>query len=90
MKPRNVIILTLVIILLLSSWAIALAQPSRHGEAISYKVETGIVDGNGYRLMNFTWQISGALRGEGYFMPDPASAATGSGCCCTFLPCITR
>jgi hypothetical protein len=90
MKPRIVIILTLVVILLLASWAVAWAQTSRPGEAPSYKVETGLVNGKGYQLTNFTWQISGALRGEGYIIPDPASAATGSGCCCTFLPCTIR
>ena len=90
MKPRIVIILTLVVILLLASWAIARAQTSRPGEAPSYKVETGLVNGKGYQLTNFNWQISGALRGEGDLIPDPASPATGSGCCCTFLPCTRR
>jgi hypothetical protein len=91
MKPRTVVILALVVILLLASWAIASARTSPNGEVNSYKVESGLVTGNGFQLLNLNWQVSGALRGEKYLMPDPAaSPSAASGCCCTYLPCVKR
>lgn len=89
MKPRIVLILALVVILLMASWAIALAQTNHHGEPIAYRVEMGSTSGKGYQLINLTWQVSGALRGAGYLMLDPAvPALRGSGCCCSYLPCV--
>ena len=89
MKTRIVVVVILVITLLLASWAIALARTSQHGDPISYQVETGSVTGKGYQLIYLTWQVNGALRGGGYSLLVPATPAlTGSGCCCTYLPCV--
>jgi hypothetical protein len=91
MKPRTVVVFALVVILLLASWVIAVARTSPNGDPGSYKVESGIVTGKGFQLLNLNWQVSGALRGETYLKPDPASASSiTSGCCCTFLPCVKR
>jgi hypothetical protein len=91
MKPRIVVILTLVVFLLLASGAIASAQTSRDRATFSYQVEVGVAAGKDYRLSNLTWQVSGAISGGEYRMLDPiSSTVAGSGCCCTFLPCLTR
>jgi hypothetical protein len=91
MKFHKVAILALIVILLLASWAIAWARPDKDGEPGAYQVAPGSVAGNGYQLHRLTWQVSGALRGEGYSMPNPVlSSSITSGCCCTFLPCLTR
>ena len=100
MKPRTVIILILVVILVLASWAVASAQTNRTEDPFTYQVERGSAAGNGYQLDNQTWQVSGALSGGGYLLADPAASAASaaeaaspsaeSGCCCTYLPCLTR
>jgi hypothetical protein len=80
MKPRIVVILTLVVILLLVSSAIASAQTSRNEAPFSYQIETGLAAGIGYRLSNLTWQISGGVSGDGYLLLDPETSAVTSGC----------
>lgn len=91
MKPRIVITFTIVVILLMASWALALGRTSQNGTSTSYTVDIGSVTGTGYQLNNLTWQISGVISGKGYFISDPsASAWTESGCCCTYMPCVIR
>ena len=37
------------------------------------------------------WRVSGTASGGGYRLSEAApSALTGSGCCCTYLPCVLR
>ncbi len=56
-----------------------------------YEVESGMASGDGYRLTTTTWQVSGTASGEGYRLLGPAaSELAGSGCCCTYLPCVMR
>jgi hypothetical protein len=56
-----------------------------------YQVEGGIISGGSYRLATTTWQVSGAASGQGYRLLGPAAPALhGSGCCCTYLPCVLR
>jgi hypothetical protein len=91
MKPRILIIFTLVVIMLLACWVIASAQTSRISAASVYQVDTKLVTGEGYRLTHLTWEVSGALSGDRYQMLDPAAPTlTGSGCCCTYAPCVLR
>jgi len=56
-----------------------------------YKVEGGIISGEGYRLTTANWQVSGTDSGEGYRLLGPAAPELrGSGCCCAYLPCVLR
>lgn len=91
MKTRSVIFLCLVGLLFLAGWALAVAQTSQHAQPGSYQVESTAAFGDGYQLHPITWQIKGAIRGERYRIQDLSSLTSqGSGCCCNFLPCVTR
>jgi len=68
----------------LRSTALAVAQP-----AGPYQVDSGTISGGGYRLTPATWQVSGVASGGSYRLVGPASPGpVGSGCCCTYLPCV--
>ena len=68
-----------------------LAGGARAQSTGPYQVEGSTIFGEGYRLATTAWQVSGALGGGGYRLLAPASVElTGSGCCCTFLPCVMR
>jgi hypothetical protein len=91
MKPRTMIVIALVAILLLASGAIALAKTIQEGDPISYQVETSLSTGQGYQLTHQAEQVSGTLSGGGYTLLIPASSiSAGSGCCCTYLPCLMK
>jgi len=58
----------------------------------------GFVGGN-YQLTSLplrpaqgnAWQVSGNASGGGYALTSPYEPALrGSGCCCTYLPCMLR
>jgi hypothetical protein len=59
-----------------------------------YQVEGGMISGEGYRLTTANWQVSGAASGGGYRLLATEGRAApelrGSGCCCTYLPCVLR
>lgn len=56
-----------------------------------YVVERGWSSGEGYRLLSVSWQVEGVTTGDGYSLMSPAAPALrGSGCCCTYLPCVGR
>jgi hypothetical protein len=56
-----------------------------------YQVAGGTISGGGYRLTTVNWQVSGTSSGGGYRLLGPAAPGlAGSGCCCTYLPCIQR
>jgi len=56
-----------------------------------YQVGGGLTSGGSYRLTTVEWQVSGAATGEGYRLVGPmAPGLAGSGCCCTYLPCVMR
>jgi len=91
MKTRIILVMVLVIILLLASAVIALARTSRYVDPVSYQVNTGSITGDGYQLTHFTWQESHATGGGSYSLLVPSlPAASGSGCCCSYLPCTFR
>jgi hypothetical protein len=70
----------------LRSTALAVAQP-----AGPYQVAGGTMSGGYYRLTTANWQVSGTAGGGGYRLVGPAaSEQAGSGCCCTYLPCVMR
>jgi hypothetical protein len=49
-------------------------------------VEQGSISGGEYRLIRHVWQISGYVSGGAYRLAGPS--LQGSGCCCTYLPCV--
>lgn len=54
-----------------------------------YRVEAGSVAGEGYQLSSQAWQITGAARGGTYRLSIALEPSLrGSGCCCTYLPCV--
>lgn len=67
------------------------AQAQPPGRGLAYQVEGGTISGEGYRLATAIWQVSGAASGEGYALTTLYQPALrGSGCCCTYLPCVMR
>jgi hypothetical protein len=89
MKGRVVILAVVAFLLLTTS---GLAQAGRW-----YPVEKGTAAGGGYRLTSLapaqgdTWQVQGSASGGGYRLLAPVTAGyVGSGCCCTYLPCVLR
>jgi hypothetical protein len=90
MKTRIIIVL-LITILILASGAMASAHANLDGIPITYQITTGLSTGNGYQIFPLNWQVSGALSGGNYSLEVRNSPSlTGSGCCCTFLPCINK
>ena len=86
MKTRIVILISVVVLLLTGS--IALAQS---GGPASYVVVPAVASGGMYHLTSLAWQVSGAVSGEGYHLLSLAAPTSSeNGCCCTYLPCILR
>ena len=84
MKARKVILSVIVALLLVGT--IAHAQP---GEG--YTVVEGVASGGGYRLTALDWQACGVSSGGGYrLLQSDSPDLAGSGCCCVYLPAITR
>jgi hypothetical protein len=88
-----VILMLLVALLLLGGGA--LAQPG----VLQSAVERGVASGGGYRLASALaddaqgpgWRVEGSASGGGYVLQAlQAPILTGSGCCCTYLPCVIR
>jgi hypothetical protein len=87
---RTLIALLLVVALLAVAGA-ALAQSNGAGPGQPMSVQAGTSSGGSYHLTNLAWQVSGTAAGGGYALTSPqAPALRGSGCCCTYLPCILR
>ena len=74
----------------LRSTAPAVAQsPGRGFSTGPYQVAGGLISGGAYRLTAADWQVSGMATGGGYRLLGPAALGpAGSGCCCTYLPCV--
>ncbi len=97
MKARLAIMLVLITSLL---WGgVAIAQTNAPGPIHWYIVQAGTVAGGSYQLTGLalrqaqgdTWRVSGAAGGGGYALAALSQPALrGSGCCCTYLPCILR
>jgi hypothetical protein len=51
--------------------------------------EQGSISGGEYQLTRLVWQISGSVSGGAYRLAGQAvPSLQGSGCCCTYLPCV--
>ena len=81
----------LLIITLLAVGGAARVQSSGAGPGHSMSVQAGTSSGGNYHLATLAWQVSGTAAGDGYALTSPqAPALRGSGCCCTYLPCVFR
>ena len=82
-------VITLVCVLVLAG--VALAQSGSQPSPSWYAVEQGGASGGRYHLTSVPWQVSGAASGGGYRLLSASSPVLqGSGCCCTYLPCVLR
>jgi hypothetical protein len=89
MKARMATMLALVAFLLVGG--VAMAQVGGPGPASGYAVQPGTSSGGSYHLTSLAWQVSGTAAGGSYALVSPsAPTLRGSGCCCTYLPCILR
>lgn len=83
MKARVIFLLVLLIVF---SAVGTVALPAGR-----YQIEIGIIAGGAYRLTSSGAPANAVSAGGDYMLLVPsASAAQGSGCCCTFLPCALR
>jgi hypothetical protein len=83
---RHWITLLAIMVTLLLLGMVASAQPGG-----GYVVEKGTIAGGGYRLTSVDLPTDDIMSGGGYQLLSLAeSPAAGSGCCCTYLPCIQR
>lgn len=85
------LILLVLIITLLVGGGVALAQSSGAGPGQSLSIQPATSSGGNYQLASLIWQVSGTASGGGYALASPyVPTLRGSGCCCTYLPCILR
>jgi hypothetical protein len=89
-----VTILIVASLVLLALNTTALAQTTE-----PYRAEQTTLTGGQYTLTSLDpssfleslWRVNGEVSGGNYRLSaSPAPASAGSGCCCTYLPCITR
>jgi hypothetical protein len=81
--------MALVCVLVLAG--VALAQSGGQPSPSWYAVEQGGASGGRYHLISVSWQVSGAASGGGYRLLSASSPTLrGSGCCCTYIPCVLR
>ena len=77
------------LVALLAGGVLRSTAPAVAQSAGPYQVDSGTISGGGYRLTPATWQVSGVASGGSYRLVGPASPGpVGSGCCCTYLPCV--
>lgn len=49
------------------------------------------ISAGSYMIVPLEWQVVGTTAGGGYTLEaSQAVPLTGSGCCCTYLPCVIR
>jgi hypothetical protein len=71
--------------------AVLLAGGAQAQSTGQYQVAGGLSSGGGYHLTTVEWQVSGSASGGGYALAAPIQPELrGSGCCCTYLPCVLR
>jgi hypothetical protein len=90
MNTRMIVLTIIIILLLFVSGAIASAHTGQMGADIPYRVEISLASGNGYHLTPLTWRVEGAVSGGSYLLAVSAPELNGSGCCCSYLPCISK
>jgi len=84
MKIRITLLLIVLVLVLLSTSVGALSTPG-------YQFEAATLAGGKYRLTSTGPQVENVSVGGAYRLLGPsAPALRGSGCCCTYVPCILR
>ena len=93
MKARIVILVAVVLLLVTTGvpQTIAPAAAQSGGQAA---IQSGVASGGSYHLTSFEGKAVSAVAvasGGGYrLLRAPETPASGSGCCCTYLPCVPR
>ena len=100
MKTNAVVLILLIaMVATLLAGSVALAQSGGQPPLASYVVEQGTISGGGYHLTSLApryaqgepRQASRPASGGRYHLLGPAAPAlAGSGCCCTYMPCVLR
>ncbi len=93
MKKRTFVMIFLAFLLFASLMAFRLAGVAGAQETgrapSSVYLASGTISGGDYQVHSYDRPVSSA--GEGYFLLGPASLTLrGSGCCCTYLPCMMK
>jgi len=85
---KRVVYLVLVIaFLVLASGVVAQSKDSELPPPNLVELES--ISGRDYRLTRLVWQISDSISGGTYRLAGQAvPSLQGSGCCCTYLPCV--
>lgn len=87
MKLQTVILCAIVMLLLVISTERARSDELQRG----YVVEQVILSGGRFHLTSTVWQIRGMADGGEYRLFSFSTPnLRGSGCCCTYLPCVLR
>lgn len=88
---RRIVLLAAVAALLLLSTADPVSRTASAQPGGGYAVRGGILAGGGYRLTCLRLPAADTMSGDGYHLLSLARPeGSGSGCCCTYLPCILR
>ena len=86
MKVRIAILVLLIVSILLTSAALARAAHSTLEPA-----GNGAATNRTYVLTSLGWKVNGSVSGDHYLLSSlTVPGLTGSGCCCIYLPCVTR
>lgn len=84
MKVKIGLLVAVIALLLLGT--VVLAQVNEQGQD-----QEQVASDGGYYLTTLKWQVSGTASGGGYRLLGPAAPTLrGSGCCCTYMPCVMR
>ena len=89
MKKRIAIVMAVLTLFLLGTVIGVMA--TEHGPTVRYAVMPGIAAGGRYQLAGLSWQVDAMVGGGHYrLLGIFAPSLAGSGCCCTYLPCVRR
>lgn len=90
MKTRTTILIAVMALLLLGT--VASAHSSQPRQSLDYTAQAVTVAGGRYQLIGLGSQLGGTSSGGAYRLLNLAdsSASSDSGCCCTYLPCVSR
>jgi hypothetical protein len=90
MNARMLLVLSLVVVL---AWLIPLGGGKHASSAEVAWVLSGSAASNDgvFQISTLTWKVEGVSLGGEYRLENLSTPLlTGSGCCCTYLPCIIR
>jgi hypothetical protein len=90
MKIRVTILIAVMVLLLLGT--LASAQSNRPAQSLEVVVQAATVSGGSYQLTSPGSPIGDTSSGGAYRLLSLAaySPSSAGGCCCTYLPCVSR